>query len=268
MIQQECLRLYSRIKLFSVKHFSVKDGVFIGRGYNYLLALTHLRPKHRCGLCQAISTQRLCTPCQQQFLFTPHYHCTCCALPLQHSALFCGECLKQRPHFDSTFSPYTYQAPLSNLLARFKYTGDLFIGKALAEVFAEKIRHHYQQQHIPLPDMITPVPLHWKKQWQRGFNQAYFFSHHIHQHLDIPILKKVKRIKAAPAQKNLDRKKRLRNLQHSFAVTSPLNGEHIAIIDDVMTTGATANALALTLKKRGAGKVSIWVLARTPKGNG
>jgi ComF family protein len=156
---------------------------------------------------------------------------------------------------------------LSDLIIQFKQKRDFVAGKALSELFAKAIRHHYRQQHLPLPDLIAPVPQHWKSQWQRSFNHAIIFSHEISQQLSIPIFKALKRVRATPPQKALDKKARLANLQQSFHITDSLNGEHIAIVDDVMTTGATANTLAQALKAAGAGKVTIWVLARTPKPN-
>lgn len=251
MIQKELLGLYYKLK----NHVS------------FTLA-TRLRAKHHCLLCQTLTTQRICKPCQEQFLHSPTYRCTCCGIPLKHSALFCGGCLQNMPDFDRTFSPYIYQTPLSDLIIRFKQKHDFFAGKALSLLFSKQVKNYYVQQHLPLPDLITPVPQHWKKQWARSFNQAAFFSTDLSKQLSIPIFNDVKRIKTPPEQKNLDRKTRIKNLQNNFMVTSPLNGEDIAIIDDVMTTGATANALANALKEAGAGKVSVWVLARTPKGNG
>jgi ComF family protein len=169
------------------------------------------------------------------------------------------------PAFDRVHSPYLYQAPLSNLIFQFKEQHDFFVGRALADIWCNSIKQHMTQQHTPLPDMITAVPLHWRKQGQRGFNQSAFFAHIIHQKLNIPLFKDVKRTESAPEQKNLDRQQRLTNLKHSFTVTRSLSNVHVVIIDDVMTTGATVNALTIALKKAGAAKVSVWVLARVPK---
>jgi ComF family protein len=220
---------------------------------------------HHCILCDSKTAQRICVPCQQQFFYCPRYSCSACALPLAYSALLCGGCLKKRPAFDRVHSPYLYQAPLSNLIFQFKEQRDFFSGEALADLWCDTIRKHMTQQHSPLPDMITAVPLHWQKQGLRGFNQAAFFAYIIHQKLNIPLFKNVKRIESISEQKSLDRKQRLKNVEDSFTTTGSLHNMHIAIIDDVMTTGATVNALTLSLKKAGATKVSVWVLARVPK---
>ena len=251
MIQKELLGLYYKLK----NHVS-------------LTLATWFNTKHRCLLCHTLTTQRICKPCQQQFFHSPTHRCTCCGIPLAHSALFCGGCLQDTPHFDRTFSPYIYQTPLSDLIIRFKQKHDFFAGKALSNLLKKHLQDYYLQQHLPLPTLITSVPQHWKKQWLRGFNQAAFFADDLSRQLSIPVFNHVKRIKAPSDQKNLDRKTRINNLHNNFIVTSPLNGEDIAIIDDVMTTGATSNALAKALKDAGAGQVTIWALARTAKGNG
>jgi ComF family protein len=221
--------------------------------------------RHRCALCESKTPQRICVPCQQQFLYSAHYQCSTCALPLAHSALLCGGCLQKRPVFDQVYSPYLYQAPLSNLILQFKQKSDFFAGQALADIWCMAIKLQMTQQHTPLPDMITAVPLHWRKQGQRGFNQSAFFASIIHQKLNIPLFTDVKRTRSAAEQKQLGRTRRLKNLKHSFTVTGRLNNAHVVIIDDVMTTGATASALTIALKKAGARKVSVWVLARVAK---
>lgn len=286
MIQKDLYRLYRKCKdsqLISklANKLSIDDNlkiyikrvtqVFISTSYPLYrkvaepLLKRKLNIKYPCILCNSISNKRLCKPCHYQFFQSSQYQCTCCALPLLHSAIFCGECLKIRPHFNHTVSPYLYQKPLSTLLFHFKQQGDFYTGKALSELFSQKIKQYYLQQHRPYPDLITPMPQHWKKQRERGFNHTVFFAHDISKKMRIPIFKNVKRIKGGLEQKELNRKTRLKNLQNSFSISQSLNGEHIAIIDDVMTTGATANALAETLKKAGAGQVTIWVLSRTPK---
>lgn len=139
------------------------------------------------------------------------------------------------------------------------------MNKALSELMVEEVKHYYRHQHLPMPELIVPVPQHVKRQWRRGFNPAIVLANALGQSLAVPIFKGVKRVSAAPEQKTLDRRSRLKNLRNSFKVTLPLQGEHVVIVDDVMTTGATANTLAKALKAAGAGQVSVWVLARTPK---
>lgn len=259
MIPKECVRLYRKLS-FKLRHLL---SAYLFPLLRSVISIPHI--PHRCALCDSKSPQRICEPCQQQFLYTPQYQCSVCALPLAHSALLCGGCLQKMPDYDRVYSPYLYQAPLSHLIMRFKQQGDFFAGQALADLWCDAIKQHMIQQHIPLPDMVTAIPLHWRKQGRRGFNQSAFFASIIHKRLNIPLFTHVKRTESAPEQKHLDRKQRLKNLKHSFTVTSPLNNMHVAIIDDVMTTGATVDAMTTALKKAGAGKVSVWVLARVPK---
>lgn len=219
--------------------------------------------KHHCLLCDEASPSRVCQHCQR-FLVKPHYSCQQCAQPLKHFALFCGQCLRHPPAYDTVFSPFLYQAPLRSLIVDYKQKGHEYKGKALSQLFCESVFRHYQQQHIPLPTLITPVPLHWRAQWVRGFNQSAFFSRDLSQHLGIKYFDETRRIKWSVSQKELNRKERLLSLKNSFVATRTLKGESIVIVDDVMTTGATANTLAVELKKAGAGHISVWVLARTP----
>jgi ComF family protein len=219
--------------------------------------------KYHCLLCDESSPLRICRYCQG-FLIKPRHSCQQCALPLKHFALYCGQCLKQPPAYDTVFSPFSYQTPLSTLILDYKQKGHEYAGKGLSDIFCESVFRHYQQQHILLPSLITPVPMHWRSQWSRGFNQSAFFSRALSKHLNITHFDDSRRIKWTKPQKALSQKERIKSLRNNFLVTKPLHGESIVIVDDVMTTGATVNTLALELKRAGAGNVSVWVLARTP----
>jgi ComF family protein len=219
--------------------------------------------EHHCLLCAEPSRSRICRHCQE-LLVKPGYNCQQCALPLEHFALFCGQCLKQAPAFDSVFSPFLYRAPISALILDYKQKGHEYTGKGLSDLFCQSVSHHYQQQHLSLPSLITPVPLHWRSQWNRGFNQSACFSFALSQHMGIAHFDHSRRVKGTKPQKALSKKERIKSLRNSFLVTKPLNGKSIVIVDDVMTTGATVNSLATELKRAGAGSISVWVLARTP----
>lgn len=234
---------------------------FIALSRRYIAKMITI--KHHCLLCDEVSPSRICHHCQG-FLAKSQYSCQQCALPLKHFALFCGQCLKQAPSFDTVFSPFLYQAPISQLILAYKQKGHEYIGKGLSDVFCDAVFHHYQQQHLALPSLITPVPLHWRSQWSRGFNQSDFFSRELSKHIGIKHFEGSRRIKWTKPQKELNQKDRLKSLRNSFLATKPLNGESIVIVDDIMTTGATVNTLAKELKKAGAGSISVWVLARTP----
>ena len=229
--------------------------------------LKHVIPllTHTCLLCQQSSTQRLCALCLDEFFEKAQHSCSRCALPLAHPTLQCGECLSSPPRFDHTVGAYLYRPPLSKLILRFKQQHDFTVGKALSDLLVKHIKEHYEStQHTP-PNLIVCTPLHWRNSWQRGFNQSLFFANALSQKMSIPMFKRLKRVKYAPGQKELNKAQRMKNLRHSFTVERSLKGQHIAIVDDVMTTGATANSIAAVLKAAGAKQVSVWVLARTPK---
>ncbi len=220
--------------------------------------------RHRCIICSAIGPAPICQQCLSDYLISPRYSCRQCALPLENHAIICGECLRHPPTFDKAFCPYLYRPPISQLLNQFKHHSNHIIGYALCQLFCIAIKEHHNQQHIPLPDYIIAVPLHWRRQWKRGFNQAELLAETLASNLNINMLY-AKKIKSTQTQEALSRQKRMLNLRNSFIFKKTLQGQSIAIVDDVMTTGATANQLASTLKKAGAGEVAIWALARTEK---
>ncbi len=222
-------------------------------------------PLHNCILCDQRSPLRLCTDCLP-LLRRPHYSCQRCGLPTTSHTPRCGDCLRRPPAYDRVFSPFIYQAPLSQLIIKFKNEGTGVTAKVLKDLFSLAIAQDYAQQHIPLPDFIIPVPLHWQRQWSRGFNQAEILGNALSDTLTLPQHRLLKRVTRGVDQKNLSRQQRLLNLKNSFTLKRPdtVVGKTIALVDDIMTTGATANTLAKCLKTAGAQEVIIWVLARTP----
>lgn len=153
------------------------------------------------------------------------------------------------------------------MIHQFKEQADVTTGKFLTTQLLSSIKYTYQND--PLPQRIMPVPMHWKKLLQRGFNQADIISQHLNKALKIKMICPIKKYTSTANQHQLNKRQRQHNLQNSFALTKKshiaLAGiEHIALIDDVITTGATANALAGILKKGGVKKVDVWALARTP----
>ena len=181
-------------------------------------------------------------------------------MPLQ---TLCGQCLSNSPDFDHVHCAFLYQTPLDRLIYGFKGQRQFTIGRALAELLRASVEdHHYTDND--LPDRIAATPLFWRKQWFRGFDQSVFLSSYLSRQLGIRRFNGLRRINSNDEQKTLTRRQRLSNLKQCFAVNKVLNGEHIALVDDIVTTGATANTIAKTLKQAGAGKVTIWAIARTP----
>lgn len=222
-----------------------------------------------CTLCRAPSLRALdlCRSCEADLPWIAT-GCVTCALPLEHASL-CGTCLTAPPVFDSCRSAFAYQEPVASMIRRFKHHHSFRDGWLLGELFSR-----YLQQHLSdgnRPDIIVPVPSHWRRRWQRGYNQTELLARHLSQRLAIPLRHRLLRVnRHHPSQQGLGRADRRANLHGSFTVTADraIDGLHIALLDDVMTTGATADELAQLLKHRGAMEVEVWCLARTPDHQG
>lgn len=223
-----------------------------------------------CRLCLAPCSHStpsisLCPACQASLPDRP-WRCYQCALPLaSEDAHLCGECLQTPPAFTRTITACDYQAPTNQLILQFKYHRQLADGSLLCE----RLLRHIEQQYHPqtLPQALIAVPNHWRRQLQRGYNQAAWLTRHLSRELQIPQLAPLKRLRHTPSQQGLKRRERLRNLRHNFTCpdASLLLGRHLALIDDVVTTGATASVISQVLVEQGASRVDVWCLARTSK---
>jgi ComF family protein len=177
----------------------------------------------------------------------------------------CGACLAAPPRFDATFALADYRAPLAQLAVALKFHGRLAIARDLAERLARAAnqRGGFIEPRI---DLMIPVPLSAKRLAARGYNQAWEIARPLARRLGIRAAATATvRGADTPPQAQLDAAARHRNLRAAFAVTAPIKGLHIAVVDDVMTSGATLEALARTLKRAGAARVTNLVAFRTPK---
>ncbi len=217
----------------------------------------------QCLLCAA-PTRRLAGLCADCTAALPRQQpaCPSCAARLPSSAsddLPCGECQHHPPVFSETLALFTYAAPVDHLIQRIKYGGDLALARELGELLASRIR----ESDVARPDLLLPVPLHRTRLRTRGYNQALELARPLSRRLRIPLDHELAtRTRATAPQQDMDRRERARNLRDAFAVRGELSGRHVAIIDDVMTSGATATSLAKALKRAGAERISVWVLAR------
>jgi len=185
--------------------------------------------------------------------------CHHCAFPLFDNAFaVCGYCIKKKPYFDTSTIAYSFEEPLRSLLHRFKYHNELYLGPFLSQLILNAWRH------MPTyPQCLIPVPMHRQKIKSRGFNQTAILTRIIAKRLQIPYdLYFCKKIINTQPQAQLDGTKRRNNLQGAFTVCT-LPYTHVALIDDLLTTGNTANELAHTLKKSGVERVELWCCART-----
>ncbi len=215
-----------------------------------------------CLFCgdSGVQTMDICQDCFDELPEnTPN--CLRCARsfePTQENQVICGQCLQQPPHFDQVIAPYLYLEYMAWLITGLKFRKQYKHARLLAQLLAGHV-----SQLPDRPDYILPVPLHPSRYRQRGFNQSQEIARTLSRQLNIPLHTDCcKRILNTPRQSQLPAKQRRKNVRRAFAVTHPVHGQHIAVLDDVMTTGSTAGELARILKQAGASRVDIWVCAR------
>lgn len=209
----------------------------------------------RCLLCHAAGGI-FCAACRQALPPLPPA-CFQCAAPLAAPGGVCGRCQQGRPHYAHTVAAFAYQAPLDHLVHDWKYRGRSFHTDALAAAWLERLA-----APPPRPEALLPVPLHWRRLLSRGFNQAGLLAASWGKRLAIPVLHHhARRVRATGKQASLDVQERRRNLNDAFRMKKhPYR--HVAIVDDVMTTGSTVDAFARAVLAAGAERVDVWVLAR------
>jgi ComF family protein len=217
----------------------------------------------RCLLCGAAGADArdLCVGCAHDCALNRPC-CARCALPLETPAALCGECLRREPPFAAAWAPFRYGHPLDLLEMRYKFHGDLAAGRVLAELLVERARIDAPAR----PDLLIAVPLHVSRLRQRGYNQALELAKPLAKALGVALNRDLLlRTKATPAQTGLDARARRRNLRDAFALAgSAAVPGHVALFDDVMTTGATLRECARTLRQAGVARVDVWALARAP----
>jgi len=166
--------------------------------------------------------------------------------------------------FDASFSYGEYEGVLRKLIHLFKYDRIAPLASALAPMLSRALPRE------AVFDVIAPMPLHWFRQWRRGFNQSELLAHVLARRTGIPVVRALRRKRSTPPQAGLTRAERRLNVAGAFEVRKreTVEGKHVLLIDDVMTTGATASACAAALKRAGARRVSVLTLARVDRRNG
>jgi ComF family protein len=209
------------------------------------------------------SIHAVCRACLAELPWHPKTSCPQCGLA--SSGMICGSCLNSPPDFDVTKAVFLYAYPIDSMMLRYKYGNSLNLGNTFGEFLAEKINTEDCLKNI---DLIIPMPMHPQRLKERGFNQALEIAKVLTKnHKEKLDYKSTERQTLTLPQASLPLKERVKNIKGAFKVNTDkldmLQGKRIAIVDDVMTTGASLNELAKTLKKSGASQVECWVIART-----
>lgn len=216
-------------------------------------------PPH-CVLCGAPGTggRDLCAGCLDAL---PRNHTAClrCGVPLSQGETLCGSCAKKPPPLEASHIPFRYSSPLDHLLLQLKFHQKLYLAPLLGGLLADAL----VKRREPMPDCLVPVPLHTERLRERGYNQALELARVVSNRLGVPVDATLcLRKRATAPQTALDGRERRRNLRGAFWVREGTTPQHIAIIDDVVTTGTTVNELARTLRRSGAQRVEVWACAR------
>lgn len=171
----------------------------------------------------------------------------------------CGKCLSDIPPFSSVNAIFSYKYPLSPVLRHYKHRRDIRLERALASLWSGALMDRLDHR----PDALVPVPCHWRRRWSRGFSPAERLAAGLGKHLGLPVLEALRRPGSTPSQQGRGRGARRKNLRGSMRLQEDVTGLHLALVDDVMTTGATAREATHRLLRGGAARVDVWVLART-----
>lgn len=216
---------------------------------------------HKCFGCEAIieTPKPFCEACYIELPFQ-HNACGQCGQAFARKTDYCGRCISEPPYYDSCLCPFEYQTPISDLICALKYNDKPELAKKIGLMLADEII----QSESPLPEAILPVPIHTSRLRSRGFNQAKLIAVTVGNELGIPVINNavIKR-KATPPQAQQSLSIRKNALNNCFEVKHKINAQHLAIIDDVVTTGSTVNEIAKTLKKNGVDYIQVWAVAHT-----
>lgn len=222
----------------------------------------------RCALCVADAGNALLCPDCAAALPTPQSACPLCASP-NAAATPCGACLVHPPPFARTVAAYIYAFPVDRLLQQLKYAGQLALADWAGAALAQAVdRAMAAGQAADRPDCIVALPLGRARQRERGFNQAHEIATRVARRVRLPSAQPLTRIVGGPPQATLSWSQRDANVRGAFAADDSVRGARIALVDDVMTTGATLAEAARTLLRAGAARVECWVVARTLRTGG
>lgn len=220
-----------------------------------------------CGVCGGWSSPAgLCGDCLRRFA-PDAARCQRCALRVPDGIGWCGRCTQQPMRFEHTLAAFDYAFPWDRVIAEFKFRQDLRWAMPLARCLAERVR----ADPTPVADLVTAVPLSAQRLRERGYNQSWELARRVAALLGRPSQQALLlRLRDTPQQAQLDHSQRSANLRGAFmpggaAAREMVKGRSVALVDDVLTTGATADEAAGALLEAGARSVHVWVLARTER---
>lgn len=235
---------------------------FIVASYHLQALITAWILPFTCILCSKASDRKqdLCSACLQDLPIIAQ-SCTRCANKILFNSL-CGQCLQDPPPFSATHALFDYEQPIVAMILNLKFRGQLTYARIFGELLAEKIMTAWYRSKS-LPDLIMPVPLHERRLQERGFNQALELARPIAKALNLKLdWQSTRRLKYTTPQMSLAAKQRQENLKNAFVVERRLTGKNIAIIDDVVTTGATVTEFSRALQAQGAARIDVWCCAK------
>ena len=229
--------------------------------YKWLSSTPSLVYPPTCLLCQGSGSGKLdlCRACAAD-LPRITQACQRCGLCMETVSVdLCGSCQRHPPHFDAVLAPFHYAPPVDHMIKRLKFQGKLVYARLLGNLLADAV----EASRAGFPEWLIPVPLHTQRLRERGFNQANEIARHLGKRLGIRVMRRqITRPRATRPQMELPAKARRGNIRNAFEVSSALNASHVAIVDDVMTTGSTVNELARILVRAGVERVQVWNCAR------
>ena len=253
------LRLFQHTLALAMHRFHLRS--FFGRIGTTLATVL----PGSCALCHGDSQNALCIACSLQFFADRPARCEICGRRMPHpNTKVCGVCLRVPPAFDATIVACDYAAPSDLLVQDLKFRSRL----PLAQSFGRMLASAMHKQLTSTPALIIPVPLSEARLAQRGFNQAGEIARALSRHTGIPLQVQVcARVRDTQPQAGLLLSERRVNMRDAFAVrlAASVRGQHVLLVDDVMTTGHTLNELAACLKRHGTRRVTNAVFARTPE---
>jgi ComF family protein len=218
-----------------------------------------------CTLCGVHARETLCAGCYRDLPFRVAPGCPRCNAAGAGGQV-CGACIVEPPYFDDTTSAFNYAYPLDRLVQAYKFNANLGLLPLFAQALTRAIRAN---DSVTPPELVIPLPLAPKRLAERGFNQSALLGERVARTLGRRFeARGMLRIRETPPQAGLSREARLKNVRGAFDCAQRLDGMRVAVVDDVMTTGATLSEAAKALKRAGAAHVSAWVIARATSERG